>query len=153
MTTLPRAFIAAASWLSLELFVATMPLARLLAGYTGPQQGAPIYVKVTWLGVFGFVIFIMICLFLLRPIGIWLSIALAVILAATALARLPALLAAGNSAGIAVPAVVIATLNIASAWYLSRPRVLSVLERRRAERQQESMRRSTERQVRRVAGS
>ena len=141
MTTLPRAFIAAASWLSLELFVATMPLARLLAGYTGPQQGAPIYVKVTWLGVFGFVIFISTCLFQLRPIGIWLSIALAGILAATSLARLPALMATGAAPGICILAVVIGTLNIALAWYLSRPGVQSVLERRRAERQQESMRR------------
>jgi len=134
MTALPKPFIAAASWLSLLFLVTTMPLARSLAGYTGPQPGAPVHVKVTWLMVFAFTLFVLISLWRLRPIGIWLSVALAGLFGAATLARLPGVIANGVLPVILPFHVIFAAVNFTCAWYLSRPRLLSVLERRRLER-------------------
>jgi hypothetical protein len=134
MTALPKAFIAAASWLSLLFLLTTMPLARSLAGYTGPQP-APAYVKVTWLIVFAFALFVVIGLWRLRPIGIWLSVALAGLFGAATLARLPGIIVNGVLPVILPWWVIFAAVNFTCAWFLSRPRVLSILEKRRLERE------------------
>jgi len=152
MTQLPKWFTAIACWLSLQFLAFVMPLARSFSGYTGPQETAPAYVKATWLGVLGLVILLIFWLFQLRPIGIWVSISLAVIFAATALLRLPALIAAGNARPSVIAGLVLVPLNVVSAWYLSRPALLALLERRRVEREHESIRRFAEKQVRKAAG-
>jgi hypothetical protein len=133
MTALPKAFIAAASWLSLLFLLTTMPLARSLAGYTGPRP-VPAYVKVTWLIVFAFALFVVISLWRLRPIGLWLSVALAGLFGAATLARLPGIIVNGVLPVILPFHVIFAAVNFTCAWSLSRPRLLSILERRRLER-------------------
>jgi hypothetical protein len=153
MTKLPGAFVAVATWLVIFFLVITLPLTRALSAYTGPMQGAPRYVNVTWLGVWFFVLFMLVSFLQLRLYGIWLSIAFAGIWAASSILRLPMLHATGAAPGVMWAGVVSATLNSLSVWYLSRPSVLSVLERRRAERVQESLRRSAERAIQKAAHS
>jgi hypothetical protein len=134
MTRLPQGFPFAAAWLLLAFLFATWPLSRAFAGYTGVMIDAPPYVRLTGLGVFVALALVFSSLLRLRPAGIWLSIALASIFAVSGILRLPALVAGGQAEPAIWIAGVSAMLNALAAVYLSRPRVLAALERRRAER-------------------
>jgi hypothetical protein len=134
MTPLPRGFAPAAAWLAICFLFAAWPLARAFSAYTGVMIEAPPYVRLTALGVLAAFALVFLQLLRLRPGGIWLSIALAAIFAASSILKLPALAETGQGE----PAVwfhgVIGMLSALTAVYLSRPAVLGALERRRTER-------------------
>jgi hypothetical protein len=134
VTRLPGAFVAVAAWLSLLFLVATMPLARALAGYTGEQPDAPVHVKVTWLIVFASAVALIVGLLRLRPAGIWLSASLAGLFGAGTVARLPGIIANGALPIFVALHAVLGAVNLACAFYLTRPGVQAILERRRMER-------------------
>jgi hypothetical protein len=131
MTPLPRGFPFAAAWLGFGFLCAVWPLGRAFSAYTGVMIEAPRHVLVTVLGVFAALLFVYVQLLRLRPAGIWLSISLAWIFAVSGLLRLPALSATGGNPGVIWVVGLSAMLHIAAAVYLSRPAVLSALEKRR----------------------
>lgn len=118
MTPLPRSFVVAAGFLSLELFVATMPVARALVGFSGPQREAPLPVKITWLALFAAAILIVTFLWQRRAWCIRLVVVLTGLLAATALLRPPGFFPGGSAAAQVTAAIVLAALNLAAAWQL-----------------------------------
>jgi hypothetical protein len=126
--------VAVATWLSLLFLVATGPLSRALAGYTGVPQNAPPYVKVTWLIVFGFTVALIVGLVRLRPASLWVSASLAGLFGASMLARLPGIVVNGALPVFVALHAVVGVANLACAFYLTRPRIQGILERRRAER-------------------
>ena len=134
MTPLPRGFPFAAAWLAFGFLCAVWPLARAFSGYTGILVEAPSYVALTALGVFTALLAVYVGLLRLRPAGVWLSVSIAAIFAASGLLRLPSLVATGGGAGVVWLVGLSAMLHILTAIYLSRPPVLSALERRRLER-------------------
>ena len=131
----PPGFGLAAAWLALSFLFAVWPLTRAFADYTGVMIDAPGYVLVTAAGIFAALLLVWVSLLRLRPAGIWLSIALAAIFAASSLLRLPALVATGAGPPARIWTLgVTAMLNAATAVYLSRPSVQQALERRRGGR-------------------
>jgi hypothetical protein len=131
MTPLPRGFPFAAAWLGFGFLCAIWPLARAFSGFTGVMIDAPASVGFTALGIFVALLLVYVNLLRLRPGGVWLSISLASIFAASGLLRLPALVATGGQPGAVWIVGVSSLLHIVVAVYLSRPRVLAALETRR----------------------
>jgi hypothetical protein len=128
---LPWGFRLAAAWLAFGFLCAIWPLARAFSGFTGVMIEAPAFVGLTALGIFVALLLVYVSLLRLRPGGIWLSISIASIFAASGLLRLPALVSNGGQPGTIWIVGVSSLLHSVVAVYLSRPRVLAALERRR----------------------
>jgi hypothetical protein len=128
---LPAGFPLAAAWLAFGFLCAIWPLARSFSGFTGVMIDAPAYVGLTALGIFVALLLVFVNLLRLRPGGIWLSISLAAIFAASGLLKLPALVSTGDRPGAIWVVGVASLLHIVVAVYLSRPWILAALERRR----------------------
>lgn len=92
---------------------------------------APSHVALTALGVFAALLLVYVNLLALRPAGVWLSVAIAWIFAASGLLRLPALVSTGGGPGAVWIVGTSSLLHIVTAIYLSRPAVLSAIEKRR----------------------
>lgn len=147
----PRAYVLVTVWLGVFAFFSVLSTRRVLEGTSGAGSGSSAYATSAYLVLLVGVPLFIIGLVRMHPVAMWVGVACAGYSAMSFLVRLPAAESQLSSPVVVAILVGAAGLNAASAWYLSRPNIRVVATRFRAEREQEAMRRFSERQIRKAA--
>jgi hypothetical protein len=152
MTQRPRAVVAVAIWVGLLCVFNLVPIVRSLTGYIGPAAGISRGFAITELATMVLMTMLVVSLVQLRALGIWATVAVVGLSAASSLLKLPTLLISGASSVAIIWVVTVLIFSGLATWYLSRPAFLSIAARFRAERHLDALRRHAERQVHRSVG-